>query len=110
MDGLHFSGNALAIPLHDPSKRVDSCHHPSPYDAHEELFGNMLHMIFKFDECLICRSENKHIFTDNTAEGMSLGETNYMIKPLLDARWLKLGKFKRANNKMGYAYSLTRKA
>jgi DNA-binding Lrp family transcriptional regulator len=56
--------------------------------------------------------DSSHITQRQLAEalGMSLGETNYMIKPLLDARWLKLGKFKRANNKMGYAYSLTRKA
>jgi len=41
--------------------------------------------------------------------GVSLGKTNYMIQSLLDVGWLKLGKFKRSNNKMGYAYLLTPK-
>ena len=39
--------------------------------------------------------------------GVSLGKTNYLIKSLLDVGWLKLGNFKRSNNKMGYAYILT---
>ena len=39
--------------------------------------------------------------------GVSLGKTNYLIKSLLDVGWLKLGNFRRSNNKMGYAYILT---
>lgn len=31
---------------------------------------SMLHMMFKLGECLTCWSENKHIFTGNTSEGM----------------------------------------
>ena len=39
--------------------------------------------------------------------GVSLGKTNYLIRSLLDVGWLKLGNFRRSNNKMGYAYILT---
>ena len=41
--------------------------------------------------------------------GVSLGKTNYLIRSLLDIGWLKLGNFRRSNNKMGYAYLLTPK-
>ena len=39
--------------------------------------------------------------------GVSLGKTNYVVKALIDVGWLKLGDFRRSNNKMGYAYLLT---
>ena len=39
--------------------------------------------------------------------GVSLGKTNYLVKALIDVGWLKLGNFRRSNNKMGYAYLLT---
>jgi MarR family transcriptional regulator, temperature-dependent positive regulator of motility len=39
--------------------------------------------------------------------GVSLGKTNYVLKALIDVGWLKLGNFRRSNNKMGYAYLLT---
>lgn len=39
--------------------------------------------------------------------GVSLGKTNYVVKALIDVGWLKLGNFRRSNNKMGYAYLLT---
>ena len=38
---------------------------------------------------------------------VSLGKTNYVVKALIDVGWLKLGNFRRSNNKMGYAYLLT---
>ena len=41
------------------------------------------------------------------ALGISLGKTNYVVKALLNVGWLKLGNFRRSNNKMGYAYLLT---
>ena len=55
--------------------------------------------------------DNPHMTQRQLAEalGVSLGKTNYMIRSLLDVGWLKLGKFKRSNNKMGYAYLLTPK-
>ena len=39
--------------------------------------------------------------------GVSLGKTNYLIRSLVEVGWLKLGNFRRSNNKMGYAYILT---
>ena len=39
--------------------------------------------------------------------GVSLGKTNYVVKALIDVGWLKLGNFRRSNNKRGYAYLLT---
>ena len=39
--------------------------------------------------------------------GVRLGKTNYVVKALIDVGWLKLGNFRRSNNKMGYAYLLT---
>ena len=41
------------------------------------------------------------------ALGVSLGKTNYVVKALIDVGWVKLGNFRRSNNKMGYAYLLT---
>ena len=53
--------------------------------------------------------DNPHMTQRQLAEvlGVSLGKTNYLIRSLLDVGWLKLGNFKRSNNKMGYAYILT---
>jgi MarR family transcriptional regulator, temperature-dependent positive regulator of motility len=55
--------------------------------------------------------DNPHMTQRQLAKilGVSLGKTNYMIRSLLDIGWLKLGNFKRSNNKMGYAYLLTPK-
>ena len=39
--------------------------------------------------------------------GVSLGKTNYVVQALIAVGWLKLGNFRRSNNKMGYAYLLT---
>ena len=32
--------------------------------------------------------------------GVSLGKTHYLIKSLIDVGWIKLGNFKRSNNKL----------
>ena len=55
--------------------------------------------------------DNPHMTQRQLAEvlGVSLGKTNYLIRSLLDVGWLKLGNFRRSNNKMGYAYLLTPK-
>ena len=55
--------------------------------------------------------DNPHMTQRQLAEvlGVSLGKTNYLIRSLLDIGWLKLGNFRRTNNKMGYAYLLTPK-
>lgn len=39
--------------------------------------------------------------------GVSLGKAHYALKALMDVGWIKLGNFKRSNNKLGYAYVLT---
>ncbi len=39
--------------------------------------------------------------------GVSLGKTNYVVQELISLGWLKLGNFRRSNNKLGYAYILT---
>ena len=39
--------------------------------------------------------------------GLSLGKTNYVIRALIDKGWVKLGNFKRSDNKLGYIYLLT---
>lgn len=41
------------------------------------------------------------------ALGVSLGQTNYLIKSLLGVGWVELCRFRRSNNKMGYMYILT---
>ncbi len=41
--------------------------------------------------------------------GISLGKTNYCLKALIEAGWVKAGNFARSENKMGYAYVLTPK-
>ena len=53
--------------------------------------------------------DNPHMTQRQLAEvlGVSLGKTNYLIRSLLDVGWLKLGNFRRSNNKIGYAYLLT---
>jgi len=38
---------------------------------------------------------------------VSLGETNYCLKVLIKAGWVKAGNFVRSENKMNYAYVLT---
>lgn len=55
--------------------------------------------------------DNPHMTQRQLAEvlGVSLGKTNYLIRSLLDVGWLKLGNFRRSNNKMGYVYLLTPK-
>ena len=39
--------------------------------------------------------------------GVSLGKTHYIVKSLVDVGWIKLGNFRRSNNKLGYMYLLT---
>ena len=39
--------------------------------------------------------------------GVSLGKTNYVVKSLIDVGLIKLGNFRRSDNKLGYAYLLT---
>lgn len=39
--------------------------------------------------------------------GMSLGKTNYCLRALVEKGHVKLGNFKRSQNKRGYRYKLT---
>ena len=39
--------------------------------------------------------------------GVSLGKTHYVIHALIDKGLLKLGNFRKSNNKIGYIYLLT---
>ena len=41
--------------------------------------------------------------------GVSLGKTHYVIRALIDRGLLKLGNFRKSNNKIGYIYFLTPK-
>jgi len=41
--------------------------------------------------------------------GLSLGKTNYCLKALIEAGWVKAGNFARSSNKLNYAYVLTPK-
>lgn len=41
--------------------------------------------------------------------GISLGKTNYCLKALVGAGWVKAGNFAKSENKMNYAYVLTPK-
>lgn len=41
------------------------------------------------------------------ALGMSLGKTHYVLHALLNRGWVKVGNFRRNDNKMAYAYLLT---
>jgi len=41
--------------------------------------------------------------------GISLGKTNYCLRALTEAGWIKVGNFARSDNKMNYAYVLTPK-
>ncbi|MDZ7839840.1 MAG: MarR family EPS-associated transcriptional regulator [Gammaproteobacteria bacterium] len=40
---------------------------------------------------------------------VSLGKVNYCIKALVDRGWVTVGRFRRSNNKLAYAYKLTPK-
>ena len=39
--------------------------------------------------------------------GLSLGKTHYLLKELIGRGLIKVGNFKRSENKLGYAYLLT---
>jgi EPS-associated MarR family transcriptional regulator len=39
--------------------------------------------------------------------GVSLGKTHYILNSLIDVGLVKVGNFKRSDNKLGYAYLLT---
>jgi EPS-associated MarR family transcriptional regulator len=41
--------------------------------------------------------------------GVSLGKTHYVVRSLIDIGWVKLGNFKRSDEKWAYAYLLTPK-
>lgn len=41
--------------------------------------------------------------------GVSLGKTNYCLKALMGAGWVKAGNFARSSSKLNYAYVLTPK-
>lgn len=41
------------------------------------------------------------------ALGMSLGKTHYVLHALLNRGWVKVGNFRRNDNKMAYSYLLT---
>ena len=41
--------------------------------------------------------------------GISLGKVNYCLQALIEKGWIKVGNFKRSNNKLGYIYLLTPK-
>ena len=41
------------------------------------------------------------------AIGSSLGKTHYLLKELVDRGLIKVGNFRRSQNKLGYAYVLT---
>jgi len=43
------------------------------------------------------------------AVGISLGKTNYCLKALVEAGWVKAGNFARSEQKLNYAYLLTPK-
>jgi EPS-associated MarR family transcriptional regulator len=43
-----------------------------------------------------------------TALGVSLGKINYCVKALIFKGWLKMQNFRNSDNKMAYAYVLTR--
>lgn len=43
------------------------------------------------------------------ALGLSLGKTHYMLHALLEKGWVKVHNFRRADNKLAYAYLLTPK-
>ena len=38
---------------------------------------------------------------------VSLGKAHYLLKSLIEVGWVKLGNFRRSDNKLGYAYALT---
>ena len=53
--------------------------------------------------------ENPNFTQRQIAEhlGLSLGKINYLIKALISKGFLKIGNFKRSDNKLGYLYMLT---
>lgn len=53
--------------------------------------------------------ENPKLTQRQIAEqmGLSLGKINYLIKALLDKGSLKVGNFRKSDNKLGYLYLLT---
>jgi len=53
--------------------------------------------------------ENPNLTQRQIAEhlGLSLGKINYLIQALIGKGFLKIGNFKRSNNKLGYLYLLT---
>ncbi len=53
--------------------------------------------------------ENPNFTQRQIAEhlGLSLGKINYLIKALISKGFLKIGNFKRSDNKLGYLYILT---
>ena len=54
-------------------------------------------------------AENPKLTQRQIAEqmGLSLGKINYLIKALLDKGSLKIGNFRKSDNKLGYLYLLT---
>ena len=54
-------------------------------------------------------TENPHLTQRELASqlGISLGKAHYVLKALVNVGWIKLGNFRRSDNKVGYAYLLT---
>ena len=54
-------------------------------------------------------TENPHLTQRELASqlGISLGKAHYILKALVNVGWIKLGNFRRSDNKLGYAYLLT---
>lgn len=54
-------------------------------------------------------TENPHLTQRELASqlGISLGKAHYVLKALVNVGWIKLGNFRRSDNKLGYAYLLT---
>ena len=54
-------------------------------------------------------TENPHLTQRELASqlGIRLGKANYVLKALVNVGWIKLGNFRRSDNKLGYAYLLT---
>ena len=54
-------------------------------------------------------TENPHLTQRELASqlGISLGKAHYLLKALVNVGWIKLGNFRRSDNKLGYAYLLT---
>ena len=54
-------------------------------------------------------TENPHLTQRELASqlGISLGKAHYILKALVNVGGIKLGNFRRSDNKLGYAYLLT---